>query len=139
MNPAQVEAVKDSFARVRPASDQVGAMFYDRLFTLDPKLRPLFKGDLASQSRKLMTTLALVVDGLDRLEELIPAVQGLGARHATYGVTDADYNTVAQALLWTLEQGLGDEFTPATREAWTNAYTVLAATMKEAAHSPVAG
>lgn len=139
MTPAQIEAVKTSFARVRPVSDQVGAMFYDRLFALDPKLRPLFKGDIASQSRKLMTTLAVVVDGLDRLEDLVPAVQALGVRHSTYGVTDADYDTVAQALLWTLQQGLGDDFTPATREAWTDAYTVLATTMKQAAASPVAG
>lgn len=135
MTPAQIDTVKASFALVRPIADQAGMMFYDRLFTLDPKLRSLFKGDVAAQSQKLMAMLATAVDGLDRLETIVPAVQALGARHRAYGVSEADYDTVGQALLWTLEQGLGSAFTEAARGAWTAAYGLLAATMKEAART----
>lgn len=133
MTPDQIDAVKGSFALVRPIADQAGALFYGRLFELDPAVRRLFKGDIGEQSRKLMQMLAVAVNGLDNLDAIVPAVQALGARHATYGVKDADYDTVAQALLWTLEQGLGDVFTPDVRSSWVAAYGVLAETMKAAA------
>lgn len=139
MTPTQIDAVKDSFARVRPIADQAGALFYERLFALDPALRPLFKGDIGDQSRKLMAMLATVVDGLDRLETIVPMVEALGVRHHAYGIKDADYDAVGQALLWTLEQGLGDAFTPATREAWTAAYVLLTTTMQQAARQSAAG
>jgi hemoglobin-like flavoprotein len=108
-------------------------MFYARLFVLDPSLRPLFKGDMAEQGRKLMTMIGTAIANLHRLDSIVPAVRDLGRRHGGYGVQPAHYNTVATALLWTLEQGLGDEFTPATRDAWVECYTVLARTMQEAA------
>src|SRR5205085_11738957 len=98
-----------------------------------PSLRPLFKADIAEQSRALMRMIATAVNGLDRLETIVPAVQALGVRHAGYGVIDAHYATVAEALLWTLQQGLGDKFTPETAEAWTAAYGILAGTMQSAA------
>ena len=139
MTPTQIEAVKTSFARVRPIADQAGALFYERLFTLDPALRPLFKGDINDQSRKLMAMLATAVDGLDHLDTIVPTVEALGVRHRAYGIKEADYDTVAQALLWTLEQGLGEAFTPATREAWIAAYTLLATTMQQAARQSTAG
>jgi hemoglobin-like flavoprotein len=133
MTPAQVDEVKRSFALVAPIADQAGTLFYTRLFEIDPSLRPLFKADIEAQSKKLMQMIAVAVNGLDRLETIVPAIQALGARHAGYGVTDEHYDTVATALLWTLEQGLGDAFTPAAREAWIAAYLLLAGTMKAAA------
>jgi hemoglobin-like flavoprotein len=133
MTPEQRQDVQASFAKVAPIAETAAALFYDRLFALDPKLRELFKGDMTEQGRKLMSMLATAVNGLDRIEELVPAVRELGRRHAGYGVTDVDYDTVAAALLWTLEQGLGADFTPPVRESWTVCYTLLAGEMKKAA------
>lgn len=133
MTPAQKTLVQQSFARVAPISEQAAAMFYGRLFELDPQLRPLFRGDMKEQGRKLMQMLAVAVNGLDRLEEIVPAVQALGRRHVGYGVQDSHYDTVGEALLWTLQQGLGDAFTADTRQAWAEVYGLLAATMRSAA------
>ncbi len=113
-------------------------MFYERLFDLDPGLRALFPMDLRDQGRKLTAMISVAVKGLTQLESVMPAVQELGRRHVTYGVTDAHYDTVAQALLWTLDQGLGDDFTAEVSAAWVEVYTLLAATMKQAAASQVA-
>jgi hemoglobin-like flavoprotein len=133
MTSEQKVLVQSTFAKVAPIADAAAAMFYARLFELDPSLRPLFTTDLAEQGRKLMQMIAVAVNGLDRLDELVPAVRQLGVRHARYGVKDQHYDTVAEALLWTLERGLGSDFTPAVRDAWTTVYGVLATTMKEAA------
>jgi len=133
MTPAQIDRVKTSFAAVAPIADRAGMLFYERLFALDPSLRPLFKGDIATQSKKLMQMIAIAVNNLERLDAIVPAVQALGARHAGYGVVDDHYATVADALLWTLEQGLGPAYTAETADAWVAAYTVLAETMKAAA------
>lgn len=137
MTPAQIDDVKRSFALVAPIADQAGMLFYTRLFEIDPTLRALFKGDIETQSKKLMQMIAVAVNGRDQLDTIVPAVEALGVRHAGYGVTDTHYDTVASALLWTLEQGLGDAFTPYVREAWTEAYLLLAGTMKAAAREPV--
>jgi hemoglobin-like flavoprotein len=136
MTPAEKNLVQTSFARVAPIADQAASLFYGRLFEMDPSLRPLFKGDLGEQGKKLMQMIAFCVKGLDALDQLVPAVQGLGKRHAGYGVTDAHYDTVAGALLWTLEKGLGPEFTPEVKSAWVTVYTILATTMKDAAQAP---
>ena len=133
MTEEQIAHVQQSFAKVAPIAQTAAGLFYGRLFEMDPTLRPLFKGDMEEQGRKLMDMIAVVVDGLDRLDEIVPEVQDLGRRHAGYGVEDAHYDTVGGALLWTLEQGLGADFTPDVREAWTAAYGVLATTMKDAA------
>ncbi len=132
MNSSEITLVKDSFRKVLPISDQAAALFYARLFELDPQLRHLFRGDMVEQGRKLMTMIATAVASLERIETLVPAVRQLGARHAGYGVTEEHYGTVGAALLWTLEKGLGPEFTPAVREAWTTTYSLLANTMIEA-------
>ena len=132
MTPEQQSLVRDSFANVAPIAPQAAALFYDRLFLLDPTLRPLFKGDMAEQGRKLMAMIGTAVANLHRLDQIVPAVRDLGRRHAGYGVRDSHYDTVAGALLWTLEQGLGPAFTPETREAWTICYGVLATEMKAA-------
>jgi len=133
MTPAQIDLVKSSFTAVEPIAEQAGQMFYDRLFALDPELRPLFKGDIKTQSKKLMQMIAVAVNNLDRPDALIPAVEALGARHGGYGVVDDHYATVAEALLWTLKQGLGPDFTPDVAGAWTEAYAMLADVMKAAA------
>lgn len=132
MNASEITLVKNSFRKVLPIADQAAALFYARLFELDPSLRPLFRGDMAEQGRKLMTMIATAVGSLDRLEQIVPAVRALGARHGGYGVKEEHYATVGAALLWTLEKGLGPEFTPAVREAWTSTYSLLANTMIEA-------
>ena len=133
MTPEQIARVQDSWTQVESISDQAAALFYDRLFTQDPALKPLFKGNMEEQGKKLMTMIGVAVKGLDRLDTIVPAVQKLGERHKDYGVKPADYTTVAQALLWTLGQGLGDAFDEDTEAAWTAAYTLLATTMIEAA------
>jgi len=133
MTPEQIALVQTSFAQVLPIADTAAALFYNRLFELDPSLKPLFKGDMREQGRKLMTMIRVVVNGLNRLDQLVPAVQELGRRHARYGVTDAHYDTVGAALLATLHQGLGEAFTPDVAAAWAMAYALLADTMKAAA------
>lgn len=133
MTPDQIALVRESFAKVAPIAPQAAELFYGRLFELDPRLRPLFKGDMQEQGRKLMAMIATAVANLDKLESVVPAVQDLGRRHAGYGVSHADYDTVAAALLWTLEKGLGDGFTPACREAWATMYGIVAGVMKKAA------
>jgi len=130
MNTIQKELVQTSFAQVRPIAETAAALFYRRLFELDPTLRPLFKGDLEEQGRKLMDMLGVAVKGLDRPEALLPALANLGRRHAGYGVKERDYETVGEALLWTLEQGLGPSFTPEVREAWATVYRLVADTMR---------
>ncbi len=133
MNPEQIMLVQSSFAQVVPIADTAAVLFYQRLFTLDPSLRVLFKGDIAEQRQKLMTMLGVAVKGLSRLDEIVPAVQQLGRRHAGYGVQGEHYETVGAALLWTLGQGLGAGFTPRSRRPGSTAYTLLAGTMRTAA------
>lgn len=125
--------VQETFALVEPIAEAAAEMFYNKLFELDPSLRDMFSGDMKAQGRKLMATLKVAVKGLDDLEKLVPVVQDLGRRHGDFGVKDAHYGTVAEALLWTLQEGLGDVFTPDVKNAWTTVYTVLADTMTDAA------
>ena len=133
MTPHQIDLVQASWKQVLPVAETAAQMFYGRLFFLDPSLRHLFLGDMRDQGRKVMAMLSYTVNGLNRLDVLLPAVRALGRRHATYGVRPEHYFTVGAALLWTLEQGLGAAFTPAVREAWVAAYGVLADTMRDAA------
>jgi hemoglobin-like flavoprotein len=132
MTPNQAELVQRSWKQVEPIAETAAELFYGRLFTIDPSLRALFRGDMKEQGRKLMSMIAFAVKGLSRLEQIVPGVQALGRRHAGYGVKDEHYATVAAALVWTLEQGLGDAFTGEVRDAWTAAYGLLASTMKDA-------
>jgi len=133
MTPLQIISVQRTFALVVPIKEKAAELFYNRLFGIDPSTKTLFKGDMADQGRKLMSALSMVVAGLADLPRVLPAVQDLGSRHAGYGVQERHYDSVGAALLWTLEQGLGKEFTPEVREAWTEAYTTLASVMKAAA------
>ena len=133
MTPRQVELVQGSWKKVLPISDTAAGIFYKRLFELDPALKALFSGDMKEQGRKLMAMISVAVAGLTRLDTIVPAVQDLGRRHVGYGVKDKHYDTVATALVFTLEKGLGDAFTPELKEAWVTTYGVLSKTMKDAA------
>jgi len=133
MTPTQVQLVQQSWKKVVPIAEQAAALFYDRLFELDPSLRPLFKSDLRSQGRKLTSMINTAVVNLTKLDTIVPAVQDLGRRHVRYGVAPSHYDTVGTALISTLEKGLGADFTPPTREAWVLAYTTLSTVMKAAA------
>src|SRR5512141_1816447 len=133
MDNTQKILVQSAFEKVAPIADTAAALFYGRLFEIDPSLRHMFPTDLKEQGAKLMHMLTLAVRGLNRPDQLIPAVQSLGRRHAGYGVKPEHYQTVATALLWTLEKGLGEAFTPEVKEAWVAVYTLLATTMQEAA------
>ncbi len=135
MNDKKVALVQSSFKKVIPISEQAAEIFYAKLFETNPSVKPLFKGDMKVQGKKLMTMIGTVVNGLSRLETIVPAVQKLGKDHAGYGVKDEHYNDVGSSLLYTLGAGLGDDFTDDVKEAWTEAYTLLATTMKEAANS----
>lgn len=131
MTPRQKELVQTSWAQVVPIADTAASLFYGRLFEIDPSLRPLFTSDIKEQGKKLMTMITVAVRGLDDLGALVPAVQALGKRHTGYGVKDDHYATVAAALLWTLEKGLGEAWNDEVKEAWVVVYTILADTMKQ--------
>ena len=137
MTPEQKTLVKSSWQKLAPMADTAASLFYDRLFEIDATMRALFKvTNLAEQRRKLIQALALVVNGLDNLDALVPTIADLGRRHAQYGVTDGQYDTVGAALLWTLEQGLGSGWTPEVKAAWSDAYTLVADVMRGAAGEP---
>ncbi|MFC4453618.1 globin family protein [Deinococcus sonorensis] len=132
MNSQQIDLVQSTFRLVEPVAEDAARLFYARLFELDPELRRLFPHDLAGQGRKLMTALGLVVRGLRAPEVILPVARDLGRRHRGYGVRDEHYAVVGDALLWTLERGLGDAFTPEVRAAWGAAYTLLSGEMRAA-------
>lgn len=133
MTPDQIALVKSNWSQVEPIADTAAGLFYGRLFELDPSLRPLFKKDISDQKKKLMQTLGFAVSSLSNLQDLLPVVRQLGKRHIGYKVEDAHYDTVAAALLWTLEKGLGPAWTPESKAAWVAVYTALAGAMKEGA------
>ncbi len=138
MTPSQIDLVQTSFAKVAPIAETAASLFYGRLFEIAPEVKPLFKGDMKEQGRKLMTTLAVVVNGLKNLEAVVPAAKALAVKHVSYGVTADHYAPVGAALVWTLEQGLGDDFTPETRDAWIAAYTLLSGVMIDEAYRKAA-
>jgi len=133
MTPEQIELVKSSWEKVKPISEVAAGLFYGKLFEIDPELKKIFSGDMTEQGRKLMAMINTAVNSLGNLSDIVPAVQELGKRHIDYGVKDKDYDTVAEALIWTLASGLGEDFTDEIKSAWVETYTILATTMKEAA------
>jgi hemoglobin-like flavoprotein len=133
MTPEQKQLVQNSWEKVLPISEFAASLFYGRLFELDPSTRPLFKhASMPEQRKKLMHIIGAAVNGLNVLDQLMPAVTNLGRRHLAYGVKDRHYASVGRALIWALERGLGADFTPEVKEAWTTVYGVLADTMKNA-------
>ena len=125
MTPDQITAIQESFAKVAPISEQAAVIFYNRLFEVAPAVRAMFPTDMSDQRKKLMSTLAVVVSGLSNLESIRPAASALATRHVAYGAKAEHYPVVGGALLWTLEKGLGADWTPQVAAAWTAAYTTL--------------
>lgn len=138
MTPQQITLVKTTWAQVVPIKDKAAALFYGKLFELDPAVKPLFKDDIAEQGKKLMMAINTVVNSLDKIDGMVPIIQDMGRRHAGYGVQAHHYDTVGAALIWTLSAGLGPAFTPEVKDAWVGAYTLLANVMKEAAEAVAA-
>ncbi|MCJ2044975.1 globin domain-containing protein [Methylobacterium sp. J-078] len=133
MTPQQVTLVQDSFAKVRPIADTAADLFYGRLFEIAPGVRAMFPEDMREQKKKLMAMLGLAVTNLHKPDTVVPALQALGRQHVAFGTQSAHYAPVGEALLWTLEQGLGPDFTPEVREAWTETYGLVARVMQDAA------
>jgi nitric oxide dioxygenase len=129
MNPTQVKLVQQSFAKVAPISETAAVLFYDRLFEIAPTVRAMFPADMTEQRKKLMAMLAAVVNGLANLDSILPAASALAKRHVAYGAKAEHYPVVGSALLWTLEKGLGEAWTPELAAAWTAAYGTLSGFM----------
>lgn len=129
MTPDQIKLVQESFSKVAPISEQAAVLFYDRLFEVAPAVKSMFPADLTEQRKKLMATLAVVVNGLTNLESVLPAASALAKRHVSYGAKPEHYPVVGGALLWTLEKGLGAAWTPELAAAWTAAYGTLSGYM----------
>ena len=129
MTPEQIKLVQDSFAKVAPISEKAAELFYGRLFEIAPQVRAMFPDDMTEQRKKLMATLAIVVNGLNNLGAILPAASALAKRHVSYGAKPAHYPVVGDALLWTLEQGLGSAWTPQVATAWSSAYATLSGFM----------
>lgn len=137
MEQKTIDLVQESFAKVIPIADTAVDIFYTKLFELDPTLKPLFPADesvMKGQKNKLRDMLVAAVSGLSNLEKLVPVLQDLGKRHVGYNVKPAHYDTVGAALLAALAAGLGDDFTPEVKDAWTEVYGTMATVMKEAAY-----
>ena len=133
MTPIQKGLVQSTWKQVVPLADAAAIMFYDRLFEIDPTTKPLFRQtDMAHQRKKLLQIIGTAVASLERLDALVPVVEDLGRRHAGYGVQDKHYDSVGAALLWTLERGLGNDWTPQVAEAWTQTYGLLSGVMRRA-------
>ncbi|MEW8506377.1 MAG: globin family protein [Candidatus Thiodiazotropha sp.] len=135
MSPDEIKVVKESWAKILPLTDQVAELFYARLFDTYPEVKPYFKGDMQAQGSKLMNMIDMAVNSLDNLEPMLEAIRESGRRHVGYGVKQEDYDKVAEALLWTLEQGLGEFFTQEVKAAWIKTYATLASVMKAGAVS----
>jgi hemoglobin-like flavoprotein len=132
MTTRQIELIEESWDFVITNTTEAGKLFYDRLFAESPHLRPLFKGDIRDQERKLISLITFAVGKLRNINEIIDDVRALGTRHKHYGVKDEYYNNVATALLWTLEQGLGAKWNEEVKQAWTSLYITLADVMTKA-------
>lgn len=138
MNDTQIDMIQASFAKVAPIAETAADIFYTRLFEIAPEVKPMFKGDLSEQGKKLMTTLGVVVNGLKDLDKIVPVAQQLAVKHVDYGVKAEHYQPVGEALIFTLEKGLGDDFTPELKDAWVGAYTTLSGVMVDAAYPATA-
>ena len=139
MNPEHLRIVKSTWRRLEPIADVAARLFYERLFDVNPELKPLFHPvDMRRQQDNLVRAIDHVVQHLDHPDRLLPDVAGLGRRHRTYGVTDAHYEAVGNALLWTLQQGLSKTWTPEVEDAWIAAYGLLSGVMRDAANGGAA-
>ncbi|TIS85985.1 globin family protein [Mesorhizobium sp.] len=138
MTPSQIDLVQSSFVKVAPIAETDASLFYERLFEIAPEVKPLFNRDMKEQGRKLMATLGLVINGLKNLDAILPAAKSLAAKHVSYGVRAEHYQPVGDALIWTLEKGLGSAFTSEVRDAWLAAYATLSGAMIAEAYGKAA-
>jgi hemoglobin-like flavoprotein len=138
MTPDQIDLVQSSFAKVVPIADVAAQLFYGRLFEIAPEVKPLFRNDMREQGRKLMSTLGVVVAGLRDLDAIAPAAKALAVKHVGYGVEATHYKPVGEALIWTLQKGLGEDFSAEVRTAWLSAYGVLSGVMIAEAYGKAA-
>ncbi len=136
MDQGTIELVRNSWKRVQAIAPTAAALFYDNLFTADPALKPLFRSDITHQGERLMKMIGAAVDKLDDLTALVPVLEGLARRHVDYGLRETHYQTVGAALLKTLGQGPGEDFTPGARQAWTQVYGLITEVMVAAAREP---
>jgi nitric oxide dioxygenase len=134
----QIDLIQASFEKVAPHAETAASMFYGRLFEIAPIVKPLFKGDMKEQGRKLMATLGVVVGSLNNLDAIVPVAKSLALKHVSYGVKADHYQPVGEALIWTLQEALGEGFNDDTRGAWLAAYTILSRVMIEEAYGPAA-
>ena len=130
MNQQQIELVQHTFAKIEPIAQDVGEMFYNRLFEMDPSLQPLFKGDMRQQAKMMMTAIGMAVKSLNAPDSVIPDIQQIGHRHISYGAMPTDFDKFGAALLWSLEQTLGPDFTPPVKEAWIETFQFIVKGMK---------
>lgn len=133
MNHETIARVQSSWQKVAAIAPQAAALFYQNLFVADPSLQALFKGNMEDQGKKLMQMIGAAVGKLQDLDSLLPILHGLAVRHVGYGVRNEHYQTVGAALLQTLRQGLGEDFTPEVKQAWTEVYGLIASEMMTAA------
>ncbi|TIS53709.1 MAG: hemin receptor [Mesorhizobium sp.] len=138
MTPSQIDLVQSSFVKVAPIAETAASLFYERLFEIAPEVKPLFNRDMKEQGRKLMATLGLVINGLKNLDAILPAAKSLAAKHVSYGARAEHYQPVGDALIWTLEKGLGSAFTSEVRDAWLAAYATLSGAMIAEAYGKAA-
>lgn len=135
MDAKQIELVQRTFEnRVRPIAQEAGEMMYLRLFEIEPSFKPLFRGDIRRQGEMLMTAIGLAIQSLNEPDKVKYAVEALGKRHVGYGVQPNYYNVFGAALMWALEQVIGEEFTEEVKSAWGEAYATLARSMRQATH-----
>ena len=134
MTPKDIDLVQMSFAKVAPVDDGTGVLFYQRLFEIAPEVRPFFRGDIDEQGRMFMSMLTVAVNGLSTFDSIEPALRELAIRHVGYGVRPENYAPVGAALIWIMEQSLGDDFTDEVRSAWFAVYHAVSAVMIEAAY-----
>ena len=129
MDARQIQLVQESFEQMYPKADAIILRFYEHLFRIDPSMRPLFRSDIQSQSRKFMAMIRVTVKGLSRVDQIYPALVDMGARHIRYGVKDSHYEPMKEALLLAFSEEMGDAFTPEIRQAWNEAYDLMAEAM----------
>ena len=128
----EIELVRSTWQPVSADPAAAATLFYGRLFEVAPEVKPLFTGDMKEQGLKLIQMVGIAVHNMERIEEIVPALQELGERHVGYGAEDAHYPVVGDVLIETLASALGDQFTDEARAAWTKTYGALAAVMTAA-------
>lgn len=136
MTDRQIQLIEETWDYVILNTEKAGELFYTRLFERYPEVRPLFKSSMDEQSRKLIALITFAVNKLRNLDTIVADVQALGKRHVAYGVDASHYQMVGECLLWTLEQGLAEQWNEEVKQAWTALYVTLAEIMMKVAEKP---